>query len=97
VRFANLAYLTKKKGQSMFGRQRNAMALPPRPGMPGKPGAPPSNKLPLGTLIVTGQTCPESGIWESQGTPSGRSSFPKGTRMPAYDKKSCVWKLVRYP
>jgi hypothetical protein len=46
---------------------------------------------------VTGQTCPESGIWESQGTPSGRSSFPKGTRMPAYDKKSCVWKLVRYP
>jgi hypothetical protein len=53
--------------------------------------------LPLGTVVVTGQTCPESGIWESQGTPSGRSPFPKGTRMPAYDKKSVVWKLVRYP
>jgi hypothetical protein len=73
------------------------MALPPRMGSPAKPGAPAAAKLPIGTVVVTGQSCPESGIWESQGTPSGRSSFPKGTRMPAYDKKSCVWKLVRYP
>jgi len=65
-------------------------------GSPAKPGAA-AAKAPIGTMILTGQTCPESGIWESQGTPSGRSSFPKGTRMPAYDKKSVVWKLVRYP
>ncbi len=81
-----------------FGRQRKEMPpLPPKPGMPGKPGAAPSNKMPIGTMVVTGQSCPESGIWESQGTPSGRSSFPKGARMPDYNKKSCVWKLVRYP
>jgi hypothetical protein len=81
-----------------FGRQRKEMPpLPPKPGMPGKPGAAPSNKMPIGTMVVTGQSCPESGIWESQGTPSGRSSFPKGARMPDFNKKSCVWKLVRYP
>jgi len=81
-----------------FGRQRKEMPpLPPKPGMPGKPGAAPSNKMPIGTMVVTGQSCSESGIWESQGTPSGRSSFPKGARMPDYNKKSCVWKLVRYP
>jgi hypothetical protein len=57
----------------------------------------PPAKLPVGTLVPTGRTCPESGIWESQGTPSGRSSFPKGARMPDYDHKSCVWKLVRHP
>jgi hypothetical protein len=77
-----------------FGRQRKEMPpLPPKPGMPGKPGAAPSNKMPIGTMVVTGQSCPESGIWESQGTPS----FPKGARMPDFNKKSCVWKLVRYP
>jgi len=73
------------------------MPLPPKMGGPAKPGAAVPAKLPIGTMVVTGQTCPESGIWESQGTPSGRSSFPRGTRMPAYDKESCVWKLVRYP
>lgn len=83
----------------LFGKKTQPQ--PAKPGVqPAKgvlPGATADGKQPIGTVVLTGQTCPESGIWESQGTPSGRSSFSRGTRMPPFDKKSVVWKLVRYP
>jgi hypothetical protein len=83
----------------LFGKKGNQPGQPAKPGAAGVKGALPTGdgKQPIGTVVMTGQTCPESGIWESQGTPSGRSSFTRGTRMPPFDKKSVVWKLVRYP
>ncbi len=81
----------------LFGKKGGQPQQPAKPGAAGVVLPTAGGKQPIGTVVMTGQTCPESGIWESQGTPSGRSSFTKGTRMPPFDKKSCVWKLVRYP
>lgn len=83
----------------LFGKKSGQPPQPAKPGGAGATGVMPTagGKQPIGTVVMTGQTCPESGIWESQGSPSGRSSFTKGTRMPPFDTKSVVWKLVRYP
>lgn len=83
----------------LFGKKSGQPPQPAKPGGAGATGVMPTagGKQPIGTVVMTGQTCPESGIWESQGSPSGRSSFTKGTRMPPLDTKSVVWKLVRYP
>jgi len=83
----------------LFGKKSGQPPQPAKPGGAGATGVMPTagGKQPIGTVVMTGQTCPESGIWESQGSPSSRSAFTKGTRMPPFDKKSVVWKLVRYP
>jgi len=53
-------------------------------------------RKPLGTTARTGETCPESGVWEAQPTPSTTAPIAKGNRMPPYDGKAVTWKLIQY-
>ncbi len=53
-------------------------------------------KLPLGTTRRTGETCPESGIWESQSTPSTTIPLSKGETFPPYNRVAVTWKLIQY-
>lgn len=52
--------------------------------------------LPLGTTGKTGETCPESGVWQAQSTPSTTIPLAKGNQFPPYDNKAVTWKLIRY-
>lgn len=54
------------------------------------------NRAQLGTRVGTGQTCPESGVWKVEGTPSTTAPISKGNRMPPYDGRSVVWVLIQY-
>lgn len=54
------------------------------------------SKLPLGTTRKTGETCPESGVWEAQSSPSTTIPLAKGNQFPPYGGKSVTWKLIRY-
>ena len=49
----------------------------------------------IGTTATTGQTCPESGVWQVVGYPSTTAPIAKGNRMPPYDGKAVTWKLIR--
>ncbi len=49
----------------------------------------------IGTKAKTGETCPESGVWEVEGTPSTTAPISKGERMPPYKDKAVVWILIR--
>ncbi len=51
---------------------------------------------PIGTTARTGETCPESGVWQSVSTPSTTAPIAKGNRMPPYNGAAVTWKLVRY-
>ncbi len=53
-------------------------------------------KKPIGTTAKTGEICPESGVWEVVGTPSTTAPISKGNKMPPYDNKGVVWRLIRY-
>jgi hypothetical protein len=53
-------------------------------------------KKPIGTRTRTGETCPESGVWKVEGTPSTTAPIAKGDRMPPYDNKAVTWILVQY-
>jgi hypothetical protein len=53
-------------------------------------------KAPIGTRVGTGSTCPESGVWKVEGTPSTTAPIAKGNRMPPYGGKSVIWVLVQY-
>lgn len=53
-------------------------------------------RAPIGTLAKTGETCPESGVWEVVGTPSTTAPIAKGNRMPPYKDKAVTWKLIAY-
>ena len=53
-------------------------------------------RSPIGTTARTGQTCPESGVWEVVGTPSTTAPIAVGNRMPPYRDGAVTWKLVRY-
>lgn len=53
-------------------------------------------RIPLGTTRRTGETCPESGVWESQDYPSTTGPFAKGNVFPPHNNKAVHWKLVRY-
>lgn len=55
-----------------------------------------ASKLPLGTKVSTGQSCPESGIWRVFGTPSTTAPIAIGNRMPPYEGRSVVWELKQY-
>ncbi|MBI5519898.1 MAG: hypothetical protein HY916_07550 [Desulfovibrio sp.] len=54
------------------------------------------SKHPIGTTASTGQTCPESGVWKVQGTPSTTAPIAKGNIMPPYGGKAVTWMLVQY-
>lgn len=51
---------------------------------------------PLGTTGKTGETCPESGVWQSQTSPSTTIPLAKGNRFPPYNNQAVTWKLIRY-
>jgi len=52
-----------------------------------------ATRVPLGTTARTGETCPESGVWATQGT---TAPIAKGNRMPPYGGNAVIWKLVQY-
>lgn len=54
------------------------------------------SKKPIGTTARTGENCPESGVWEVDGTPSTTAPIAKGNTMPPYGGKAVIWKLIRY-
>jgi hypothetical protein len=49
----------------------------------------------VGTTAKTGESCPESGVWEVIGTPSTTAPIAKGNRMPPYGNKAVTWKLIK--
>lgn len=49
----------------------------------------------IGTTARTGQTCPESGVWEVVGTPSTTAPIARGNTMPPYAGKAVTWKLIQ--
>lgn len=49
----------------------------------------------LGRTVSTGETCPESGIWKVQETPSTTAPIAKGNRMPPYNGKAVTWILIQ--
>lgn len=53
-------------------------------------------RKPIGTTATTGESCPESGIWEVVGTPSTTAPIAEGNKMPPYNGKAVTWKLIRY-
>ncbi|MDO5969667.1 hypothetical protein Q4Q35_07595 [Flavivirga aquimarina] len=53
-------------------------------------------KSPLGTPVLTGEKCPESGNWEAQSIPSAIIPLTKGETFPPYNNQSIIWKLVEY-
>lgn len=55
-----------------------------------------TSRVPLGTTARTGQTCPESGIWEVVGSPSTTAPISKGNTMPPYNGAAVSWKLKQY-
>lgn len=50
----------------------------------------------IGTRASTGATCPESGVWKVDGTPTTTAPLAKGNRMPPYGGKSVTWILIQY-
>lgn len=55
-----------------------------------------SPKRPLGTRAHTRETCPESGVWKVEGSPSTTAPIAKGNRFPPYGGRAVVWILIRY-
>lgn len=55
-----------------------------------------ATKYPIGTTAKTGETCPESGVWEVVGSPSTTAPIAKGNKMPPYGGKAVTWKLIRH-
>ncbi len=53
-------------------------------------------RVPLGTTRKTGEKCPESGVWESQGTPSTTIPLSEGETFPPYNDEDTTWKLIAY-
>lgn len=50
----------------------------------------------IGTRAHTGETCPESGVWKVDGTPSTTAPISKSNRMPPYGGKSVTWILIQF-
>lgn len=53
-------------------------------------------KVPLGTRAKTNTTCPESGIWKVEGTPTTTAPIAKGNNMPPYGGRVVTWILIQY-
>lgn len=54
------------------------------------------SRAPLGTTATTGETCPESGVWQVVGSPTTTAPIAKGNRMPPYAGQAVTWKLIQY-
>lgn len=55
-----------------------------------------ASKVPLGTRKRTGETCPESGVWESDDYPSTTAPIAKGNTFPPHNGKAVYWVLIQY-
>lgn len=53
-------------------------------------------KKAIGTTAKTGDRCPESGVWESQDSPSTTAPIAIGNVMPPHNGRAVTWRLVRY-
>ena len=53
-------------------------------------------KAPIGTIVHTGNKCPESGVWAVVGTPSTTAPIAKNNTMPPYSGKAVQWELMQY-
>jgi hypothetical protein len=53
-------------------------------------------RIPLATIVKTGEICPESGLWQVVSTPSATAPIAKGQRMPSYNRHAVRWQLVQY-
>jgi hypothetical protein len=53
-------------------------------------------KMPLGTRARTGETCPESGVWQSDDHPSTTAPISKGNTMPPHNGRRVDWILIQY-
>jgi hypothetical protein len=54
------------------------------------------SRVPLGTRVSTGATCPESGVWQVVGYPTTTAPIAKGNRMPPYGGAAVYWLLIQY-
>ena len=52
-------------------------------------------KAPIGTTARTGETCPESGVWQPVGY-STTAPIAKHNRMPPYNNQAVTWTLIQY-
>ena len=50
---------------------------------------------PIGTPVNTGQTCPESGVWQVANA-TETAPIAKGNKMPPYNGKAVTWILIQY-
>lgn len=55
-----------------------------------------SQKHPLGTVAITGQSCPESGVWKSMDSPSTTAPIAKSNTMPPHNGRAVSWSLIAY-
>lgn len=55
-----------------------------------------TRKTPIGTICRTGETCPESGVWETVTSPSTTAPIAKGNRFPPYQGQAVSWRLKAY-
>jgi len=55
-----------------------------------------SLRKPLGTIARSGEKCPETGIWKTSTRPTTSIPFNEGVKMPSYEGKPMIWKLVSY-
>lgn len=53
-------------------------------------------RKPIGTRARTGESCPESGVWRVDGTPSTTAPIAKGNRMPPYGGRAVTWVLTAH-
>jgi hypothetical protein len=56
----------------------------------------PLGTRPLGTRAKTGETCPESGVWRSDDSPSTTAPISKGNTMPPHNNRAVYWTLIQY-
>lgn len=51
----------------------------------------------IGTRIITGEKCPTSGIWRSEGT-NGKTAVVKkqGEVMPMHRNQDVSWKMIQH-
>ncbi|NLC71791.1 MAG: hypothetical protein GX751_10590 [Desulfuromonadaceae bacterium] len=53
-------------------------------------------KVALGTVVKTGDICPESGTWETDKGTSKQKKIKKGAKMPPQNFMAVNWELVSY-
>lgn len=53
-------------------------------------------RKPIGTKAKTNETCPESGVWRSEDSPSTTAPISRGNNMPPHNGKVVWWVLIQY-